>query len=78
MTQLSLTLDLVETGEGCRKYFTADMVRRIHDRYDSRTFYALRHHPHTMCTWCGGGQKPVWVQEWLAKGGTLKEIEIKL
>lgn len=33
-----------------------------------------RHPEHTDQTWSGRGRKPLWVEQWLAKGGTLEEL----
>lgn len=78
MNQLDLNLLLIETGEACRKYFTPDMIKRIRDRYNGSTFYCLKASASSMCTWCGGGRKPRWVEDFLTEGGNLKALEIQL
>ncbi|MDR0528453.1 MAG: H-NS histone family protein [Zoogloeaceae bacterium] len=35
-----------------------------------------RHPQQTDLTWSGRGRKPVWVENWLKDGGSIKQLEI--
>ena len=55
-------------------------IRRIKANYGQRSgghFYAIADNGGVL-TWGGRGQKPAWIQEWLAEGRSLAEIECLL
>ena len=55
-------------------------IRRIKANYGQRSsghFYAIANNGYAL-TWGGQGQKPAWIQEWLAEGRSLTEIECLL
>ncbi|MGE8358012.1 MAG: H-NS family nucleoid-associated regulatory protein [Microvirgula sp.] len=55
-------------------------IRRIKANYGQRSgghFYAIADNGYVL-TWGGRGQKPAWIQECLAEGRSLTEIECLL
>ena len=74
MTQHELNFDNPLTGNTTAHLITPAMRRRILANYcigrSSVTFYIMESGGELM-KWSGNGQKPMWVKQWLANGGSL-------
>jgi hypothetical protein len=81
MTQLALTLDHPITGRAAAHLITPASRRRILANYcigrSSVTFYIMESGGELM-KWSGNGQKPMWVKQWLDKGGSLTDLAVTI
>ncbi|WP_144372595.1 H-NS family nucleoid-associated regulatory protein [Vogesella urethralis] len=81
MTQLALTLDHPITGRAAAHLITPASRRRILANYciarSSVTFYIMESGGELM-KWSGNGQKPMWVKQWLANGGSLDDLAVTI
>ncbi|BAK75773.1 histone-like nucleoid-structuring protein H-NS [Pseudogulbenkiania sp. NH8B] len=71
-----IELCLVATGQQAAVLLPPDVRRRLADNHlrGRQVFYAMGSSAGDVMVWAGRGQRPGWVQEWLAKGGTLEQL----
>lgn len=65
-------------GQHLRPMIDADTIGRLarnHGCAATGKFYCLQDVSGHPMIWSGRGQRPAWVVEWLAQGGTLQQIE---
>lgn len=81
MTHAQPELNFTITGQAAAHLISPASRRRILANYcigrSSVTFYIMESGGELM-KWSGKGQKPMWVKQWLANGGSLAELEITI
>lgn len=81
MTQHELNFDNPLTGNAAAHLISQASRRRILANYCIRrtsvTFYIMESGGGLM-TWSGNGQKPMWVKQWLANGGSLADLAVTI
>ncbi|MBN3004479.1 hypothetical protein JW897_12110 [Chromobacterium alkanivorans] len=75
-----IELDLTTTGQQAAALLPPDVRRRLAANHlrGRQVFYVMGSRAGGVMTWAGRGQQPGWVREWLAKGGTLKQLAARL
>ena len=76
MSQQSLTFSM--PGQAAADTYLTARDRERMKQQCIREIY-IAHFPDTgLMTWAGRSQKPAWVTEWLAGGGTLQQLHATL
>lgn len=82
MSQLDLPLGpVLITGQHCVPFMDSKGLERMRSNglvKPGQPLYLLKNGDHHLMTWCGRGQKPRWVQDWLQRGGSLQDIEARV
>ncbi|WP_018991271.1 H-NS family nucleoid-associated regulatory protein [Aromatoleum toluclasticum] len=64
-------------GQRCLPFIGNDSLKRLRSRgllKKGQPIYLLKNGGLPVMTWSGRGQRPAWVRDWLANGGTLHEL----
>ena len=81
MSQQELIFDGPTTGHAAAHLITPASRCRILANYcigrSSVTFYIMESGGELM-KWSGNGQKPMWVKQWLANGGSLDDLAVTI
>lgn len=81
MSQQELIFDGPTTGHAAVHLITPASRSRILANYcigrSSVTFYIMESGGELM-KWSGRGQKPMWIKQWLDKGGSLADLAVTI